>query len=318
MKTGKIAPELLEKLVFAHLGVKRDEVLVHASIGEDSSIIDAGEKLCVMSTDPITGATKGIGRYAVNISCNDVAANGAEPIGVMVTLLLPETSTEEEIESIMRELGQAARELDVEILGGHTEITTAVKEVIICCTAVGLVERERMVTSSGASPGDYIILTKWAGLEGTAILASEFEEQLIEALGASLVERAKGFIKDLSVVPEGRISAEYGVSAMHDVTEGGVLGALYELTEASKIGAELWFQEIPVREETMRICQHFQIDPFALISSGAMLIIANDGPGLVQALVKKGIPAKIIGKMTESGRNFRMVYRDELWRVLTD
>jgi hydrogenase expression/formation protein HypE len=178
MKTGKIAPDLLKKLIFSNLGIERDEVMVHSCIGEDSSVIDFGDRLCVLSTDPITGASKGIGKYAVNISCNDVASNGAEPLGVMITLLLPENFTEEGIASIMKEINDAATKLNVEVLGGHTEVTTAVNQVIISCTAVGIVDRDKLVTSSGASPGDDIVLTKWAGLEGTAILATEFEEEL--------------------------------------------------------------------------------------------------------------------------------------------
>ena len=318
MKTGKIAPDLLKKLIFSNLGIERDEVMVHSCIGEDSSVIDFGDRLCVLSTDPITGASKGIGKYAVNISCNDVASNGAEPLGVMITLLLPENFTEEGIASIMKEINDAATKLNVEVLGGHTEVTTAVNQVIISCTAVGIVDRDKLVTSSGASPGDDIVLTKWAGLEGTAILATEFEEELKRFLDPALVDKAKEYSKYISAVREGLIAAEYGVTAMHDVTEGGVLGAMYEMCEASGTGAELWFDNIPVREETKAICQYFKIDPLCLISSGAMLITTKDGTQLTRLFDKNGISAKVIGKVTKAGKNFDVVYRDELWKVLSD
>ena len=137
MEIGKLPNDVLEKIIISNIKNKRKEVLVKAAVGEDNAIIDFGEEVCVMSTDPITGATKDIGKLAIHISCNDVASSGAEPIGVLLTILAPPGTSEEDIEKIMRDAGQASEEINIEIMGGHTEITDAVNRIIINTTVVG-------------------------------------------------------------------------------------------------------------------------------------------------------------------------------------
>ncbi|MCL5074495.1 MAG: AIR synthase family protein [Chloroflexi bacterium] len=325
MRTGKLPPDILEKLVFPYLGMRRKDVLVHAALGEDSAVIDFGDSVCVVSTDPITGATKRSGWLAVHISCNDVAANGATPLGVLPTLLLTEESTEDEVRGIMEEVHQAALELGVEVLGGHTEVTPGLPMTIISLAAIGRAPKERFVTSAGAQPGDDLLITKSAAIEGTAILAIDYGDMLLRTLDLATVQRAQALIRQISVVPEGIKAAACGVSAMHDVTEGGVIGGLFELAEASGVGLEVWLERIPIRPETEAICALFGADPLRLISSGAMLITARDGQRIKGALEEQGIAASLIGRVTEGER---LLYRegvgiplvpcerDELWRIL--
>jgi len=303
MKEGKIPPELLKSLVFNNIKVKHKDVIMRPEIGEDCAAIDFGSHACVLSTDPITGAAEGAGTLAIHISCNDVATSGVRPVGIMVTILAPPEATEEDIKRVMEEAGEAAFRLGVEIIGGHTEITSAVNRIVISTTAIGKVIKDRIVRTSGAQTGDDVIMTKWAGLEGTSIIASDKERELVGKLSPEEIETAKSFIEHISVVEEGVTAGEFGASSMHDATEGGILGAAWEVAESSGKGIDIFIENIPVREVTRKISNIFAIDPYRLISSGSMLIAAKNGAGLVGILEKKGIPSAIIGKITDSGRN---------------
>ncbi len=311
MKSGKLPSDVLEKRILSSFRFKREEVLVRSKVGEDCSVLDFGEYACVVSTDPITGASNEIGRLAVHISCNDVAANGVEPFGLLFTILAPEGTTLEVLQDIVRQAAEEAASLKVEIIGGHTEITPAVNRIVVSTTAIGRAAKDRVVTSSGAKPGDYIILTKWAGLEGTAIIAHDFEKRLRGRMDDALLESAQAMMGHISVVREGMIAGKMGATAMHDVTEGGVLGALWELAEASGVGLRIYEDKIPVRPETQAICEEFGLNPLKLISSGCMLITCRDGQGMLEALNREGIPASIIGEVVEEGRTLVSGEREE-------
>ena len=324
MRAGKIPADLLQRLVYPHLG-RRPDVLVHAHLGLDCAAIDFGEWSVVLTTDPITGAGRHLGRYAVHVACNDLATTGAEPVALLLTLLLREGSGQGDVEAIMREAGAAAAGLSVEIVGGHTEVTPGIDRHIAVVTAVGRARKGTLISAAGARPGDAVLLTKTAGLEGTAILAHDLADELRTRLGGGVVERAQGFLERVSVVPEGMTAARAGASAMHDVTEGGVLGGAWELAEASGIGIELRAETVPIAPETQAICDALGLDPLRLISSGAMLIAAPDPAAMMRALAGARIPAAVIGTMTEQSRllhrggrvePLQPPERDELWRAL--
>lgn len=327
LKAGKVPPELLKSSVYPYVGKLRKEVLVHSGFGEDCSIIDFGDSVAVLSTDPITGADIHSSHLAVYVSCNDVAACGAEPIGILVTLLLPIGSNESLLKELMKEINEAANKVGIEILGGHSEITSAVSKSIISTTAIGITSKDKYVTSSGAKPGDAIIVTKTLGLEGSAILASDFEEFLIKKLPRETIEKAKDFIEKISVVDDGIIASKVGVSAMHDITEGGLLGACYEVAEASGVGVEIYQDLLPILPETQDICKAFGINPLGLISSGSMFICTPFADEVIAALNESKIDAAVIGKVTSqeqgkfivsSGKKCPIVpfERDELYNAI--
>lgn len=327
LKAGKVPPELLKSSVYPYVGKLRKEVLVHSSFGEDCSIIDFGDSVAVLSTDPITGADIHSSHLAVYVSCNDVAACGAEPIGILVTLLLPIGSSESLLKELMKGINEAANKVGIEILGGHSEITSAVSKSIISTTAIGITGKDKFVTSSGAKPGDAIIVTKTLGLEGSAILASDFEEFLIKKLPRETIEKAKNFIEKISVVDDGIIASKVGVSAMHDITEGGLLGACYEVAEASGVGIEIYQDLLPILPETQDICKAFGINPLGLISSGSMLICTPFADEVIAALNESKIDATVIGKVTSQEHGKFMVSsgkkcpimpfeRDELYNAI--
>ena len=299
MKIGKVPTDFLRDKIIANVKSTREEVLVGAAIGEDCAVLDLDNQLCVVSTDPITGAVSDIGSLAIHIACNDIASGGAEPVGVLLTVLAPSSTTEDDLEQIMKDANQAAESISVQILGGHTEITDTVKQVLISSVAIGKQQRDKMVKSAGAKVGDMVVMTKHAGLEGTSILAHDKEEDLAAILSESLMQEAKHQKHLISVVPEGLLAGKIGVHAMHDATEGGVLGALWELAEASQTGLAIDLDKIPLLPSTKAICHHYGIDPYRLISSGVMIITVSPGKLdiLVEALEKEEINTAVIGEV---------------------
>ena len=326
MKTGKIPENVLKRSVLKKLTVKRPEVLVHSGIGEDCSVLQAGNDAIVLSTDPITGTAKDIGKLAFHVTANDIASSGAELIGILLTIIFPPDSSEEELKEIMSDVSELAEAHQVEILGGHTEVSAAVKQTLVSVTGVGRIAEERLVTTGGLKAGHDIVVTKWIGLEGTSILAKEKEVELAERLPLDMVGTAKSFDRYLSVVPDSRVAMEVGVSAMHDVTEGGIFGALWEMASASGVGLEIDLKRIPVRQETIEVCEVFDINPYMLISSGAMLIGTPHGSCLIEKLKRAGIHGAVVGCATagkdrvvlngEERRFLEPPKTDELFRVL--
>lgn len=311
MKTGKISESVLKRSVFKQLHTKRDEILLGAGVGEDCAAMQLKEdEIFVMSTDPITGAAEDVGELAVLVTANDLASAGAEPVGIMLTVLLPEDTEEAELKQIMAQTETACAKINVQIMGGHTEVTDAVNRPILSVTGVGKVKKDGLISTAGVRPGMDIIATKWIGIEGTVIIAKEKEAELLSRYSAAFIDRAKDLDAYISVLSEAAVAVRSGVSAMHDVTEGGIFGALWEMAEASGVGLEIDLKKIPVRQETIEICEFFGINPYELISSGCMLMAAEDGNFLVRELEKEGIPAIVIGKAT-TGNDRVLLNEDE-------
>ena len=327
LKVGKVPESVLKRSIFRQIHTRREEVLLGAGVGEDCAALKlAPGEIFVISTDPITGTVKDIGNLAIHITLNDLASAGAEPVGVMLTILLPEGSEEQDLKSLMRQMEEGCAAANVQIMGGHTEVTRVVNQPIVSVCGVGKAREEQLVSTGGARPGHDIIITKWIGLEGTSIIAKEKEAELLTRYPDDLVETARNFDKYLSVVPEAAVAVKSGVSAMHDVTEGGIFGALWEMAESSGVGLTIDLKKIPVRQETIEVCEFFGINPYELISSGSMLMASQDGNQLVQDLEKAGIPAVVVGKATagndrvllngEEQRFLEPPKTDELYRVV--
>lgn len=315
MKVGKVPENVLKRSVFKQLHTTRDEVLLGAGVGEDCAAMKLAEdEVFVISTDPITGAAQDIGALAVQITVNDLASTGAEPIGIMLTILLPEDAEEKDLKTVMAQVEEACEKNHIQVMGGHTEVTKVVNQIVISVAGVGKAKEGRVIATSGARPGMDIIVTKWIGIEGTSILAKEKEAALRERYSQPFIDKAKDLDQYISVLSEAATAVKSGVAAMHDVTEGGIFGALWELAEASGVGLEIDLKKIPLKQETVEICEFFGINPYELISSGSMLMAAEDGNGLVMELEKAGIPAVVIGKATDS--NDRVLLNEEERRFL--
>ncbi len=331
MKIGKMAANDLKKTILDKIEYNRDDVLIHAGIGEDCSVVDFGDEVLVISSDPITGATANAGYLAVHVACNDLAATGAKPVGVQVVLLLPSNLAYDKAGKLMKEIHDTAAEIGAEVLGGHTEILSYLDCPVIITTAVGKADKNAYIPTGGARPGDDIILTKGAGIEGTYILANDYDKLLLtKGVLPAVIKKAQGFGSLISVLPEGMIAARMGAHSLHDVTEGGLYGALEEMAEAADAGFILYKDQIPVRDETRLITDVLDIDPGGLISSGSMLIATDHGEELLDELIQAGINAFIIGKIIgkDEGKFFQNKYgekkdfnwqgEDELWRIMRE
>jgi hydrogenase expression/formation protein HypE len=327
LRTGKLPPQLLRGLVLGRLGAARPETMVRAGLGIDAAAlaIDA-DWACVLTTDPITTAFSGAGRLGVHVVCNDLAAMGAEPVGVLATLLFPSGVTASRIAELTAEIDQTARELNVEVLGGHTEIAPGLTAPLVVMTGVGRARRDRVLTAAGARAGNALVLTKAAALEGTHILAVDLRARLEGRVPETLLREAQAYGGELSVVPEARLAVELGATAMHDPTEGGIVGAAWEMAEASGTGFRIDVDRVAVRDATRAICAALGVDPLRLIASGALLIACRDGAAMARGLANGGIVATVIGEVTQAGRQLLHpdgkletidnLDRDELYRVL--
>ncbi|MDR2088321.1 MAG: AIR synthase family protein [Clostridiales Family XIII bacterium] len=316
LKIGKLDNNLLEDIVFRHIRHRRQEVLTRPGVGEDCAVVDFGAYECVLSTDPITAAAAQAGPLAIHVSCNDIAASGVAPLGVLLAVLLPEGTREEEVRELMRRAAEAAAELDVEIIGGHTEITASVTKPVIISTAIGRAAKGAAQSAKDMRPGDCLLLTKRAGLEGTGILASDFKHRLAGVLSDAELIEAEAMLSRVSVVCEGVIAGRIGTAGMHDVTEGGVLGAVWEMCEISGTGAEIREKAIPVAPVTRKVCAHFGLDSLRLISSGSMLIAARPAKkdALMAAIGEAGVEITCIGAVRERGEGVRIVGGDGVRR----
>ena len=312
LEVGKLDSDLLQKIVIDKITYKRPEVLTRAGIGEDCAVMDFGDYECVVSTDPITASVADVGRLAIHISCNDIASNGIEPLGITLAVMLPEGTTEEDIEKIMAQAGEASKLAGVEIIGGHTEITRAVNQPVIVSTAIGRGVSGASQKAADMMPGDYILVTKNAGLEGTGIAASECREALINLLTEEEFVRAGKMLDQVSVIREGVIAGAIGTHGMHDVTEGGVLGAIWEMCHIAGLGAEVRVSDIPVDPVTVKICNHYGADWKRLISSGCMLIIASPEKKdeIMDAVSTAGIRISCVGQIKEAEKGLYMVQED--------
>jgi hydrogenase maturation factor len=315
MKLGKIPETILKRSVLKQIKHRREEVLLGPAIGEDCSVIGLnGDEVFVLSTDPITGTVQDIGTLAVHITANDIASSGADIIGIMLSVLLPENTSEAELKGMMHDVDMVCEQLQIEVLGGHTEVTKAVNQPIVTVTGIGKMKKSDMIKTAGAKPGQEIVMTKWAGLEGTAILAKAKKQELVSKYSESFIEEAGKMIDYISVVPESRIAMKVGVSSMHDVTEGGIFGALWEIGAASKVGLEVDLNKIQLRQETVEICEFFDLNPYMLISSGCMLIVTDNANLLVDRLNDEDIAAAVIGRITKG--NDRVVINNDEQRYL--
>jgi hydrogenase maturation factor len=276
-------------------------VILGPGIGLDCAVIDLKDRLLVFKSDPITFASQEIGWYSVQVNANDVATTGATPRWMLVTALFPEGKTTAQfIEGINQQIIQACQELKISLIGGHTEITSGLDRALIVGTLIGEVDRGQLVTPQGPQAGDHILLTKGVPIEATAILAREFPERAAEVLDSKEIKMASDFLYDpgISVVRDAEIALRAGrVTGMHDPTEGGLYGALWELAHAC--GKRLIIDKSVVHIPTLseKICKLFGIDPLAAIASGALLLTCHqeDSGKIIDALESESVACRRIG-----------------------
>jgi len=310
---GKLRAGTLQAIFDKHQ-FKDPRVVVGPRVGEDAAVIDMGDRYLIATSDPITFATAEVGWYALHVNANDIVVRGARPRWFLATLLLPAGSTTEaSVDGLFAELHAACDELEVTLVGGHTEVTHGLDRPIIAGTMLGEVEKDRLVTTSGARVGDAVVMTKGVPLEGAAIIAREKEAEL-RALGISptVIRRARGFLKTpgLSVRPEAEIACELTtVHAMHDPTEGGIATALVEMADAAGVGLRIDRDRIMVLPEGKALCSAFGLDPLGTIASGALLMTLSpaDAGVMIHALARESIDCHFIGQVVPREQGVTLV-----------
>lgn len=311
LPVGKIPGRVLGPLLAKHAPLD-ERVLVGPRIGEDAAVIDLGDRCLVAASDPVTFVTAELGWHALVVNANDVAVRGARPRWFLATCLLPaRRTTEADVEELFAQLGTACRQLEVSLVGGHTEVTHGLDRPLVIGTMLGEVSRERLVTTGGARPGDLLLLTKGIPLEGAAIIARDRGPELRRrGVAEPVLAKALTFVQQLSVVREATVvAARVPVHAMHDPTEGGLATALWELAEAAGVGLAIEAERIPVLPEGRTLCAAFGLDPLGTIASGALLLTL--APAHAQAaqtiLADEGIACAVIGRVLPPGAGVTLV-----------
>lgn len=334
MEIGKFPPQMLERLL-AKRGIDDPRVLVGPGVGEDAAVLDMGERLLVAKSDPITFASDAIGWYAVQVNANDIACTGGVPRWFLATLLVPESFSEEQAEAIFDQVQAACTALDVALIGGHSEVTYRIDRPLIMGTMLGEAEKNGLVTTSGAQEGDSIVITKGIAIEGTSVLAREFEPGLRAAgISPDVIESARNRLYDpgISVLNEARIACSTAeIHSLHDPTEGGLVTGLREVATASGMGLAVEESSIPVLQDCSEICGALGLDPLGLLASGCLVITlpASQVPALLTAMDKAGINAFEVGQILAPEEGLIMVgyegevpmptfQRDELARYISE
>ena len=329
---GKLPPDMLAKEIFEKLPTAGEGVLLGPALGEDAAVLKVEDDLLVIHSDPVTGGGRLAGWLSVCVASNDIATRGVRPKWLLTVFLFREGVTRDEMRDLVEQVGNAAREIGAVVVGGHTEITPGLPFNIIVTTALGT--GSKVINTRDAREGDLLVVTKDIALEGTAILASELSGKLRElGVDEETLRSARNFIREISVVKEALISSENGLAmAMHDPTEGGLLGGIQEVAMASGTGFRIYEEKVPLRRETKAICDALSIDPLRLISSGSLLISVarNDASILIERLRESGVKATIIGELTPRSDGMTLIREDgreedvsepvidELWRILSE
>ena len=316
---GKLPGDLLQAILDKHAS-RDSHVVVGPRVGEDAAVIDIGDRYLVVTSDPITFATDELAWYALHVNANGVVVRGATPRWFLATLLLPAGATDEAgVRALFDQLGEACAELEVALVGGHTEVTHGLDRPIVAGTMLGEVAKDKLVTTSGARVGDAIVLTKGVPLEGAAIIAREKESELrARGVPPATIRKAKGFLRapGISVRPEAEIACELSrVHAMHDPTEGGIATALHELADAAGVGLRIDRDRIMVLPEGQRLCDAFGLDPLGTIASGALLMTLDpaDAGIVIHALARESIDCHFIGQVVDRAQGRMLVEGTKSW-----
>jgi hydrogenase expression/formation protein HypE len=312
---GKFPNDLLGRFLD---GAGRDDptLLIHPRVGEDTAAVDiSGEEVLVLKSDPITFATDAISQYAVLVNANDVVTAGAIPRWFLTTFMFPVGTTPAEVAATLGEMADVCRKWNITLCGGHTEITDAVNRPVVVGTLAGTVARSKLIDKRNMRTGDRVLVTKGVSVEGTSIIAREFGDRLLEkGMDPATIDRCRDFLSRISVMEEARIAAEIaGVSALHDVTEGGLATALEELSIAGGHRIRIHVENIPMFPETHAVCEALEIHPLGLIGSGSLLICCReeDTGELIRSVFAAGIEITVIGRVAEPGAGIAAEVRGE-------
>jgi hydrogenase maturation factor len=317
---GKISVEIFDELIYPHLGKRRKSVLVGPKHGVDIGIVDiGGGKVMAMTTDPVFIVPEyGFERaawFAIHILCSDAVTSALKPAYLSIDLNLPLSMTKEELEIVWKRIDSECQKMGIAIVCGHTARYTGCNYPMVGgATVISVGDKSRYVTPQMARQGDLIVITKGAAIEATGIFALAFKDRIREYFGEEFSRRAEDIFYQMSVVEDALTAAsvgtrEHGVTAMHDATECGVWGGLYEVAKASRVGMRIEKEKIIVLDEVEKICSKFGMDPYSSISEGTLIITCKEKKveRLLKKLAQKKIPATIVGEVIPESKGIILV-----------
>ena len=331
MNSGKVPVNVLKRSVLRQLKNKRSEIANSAGLGADCAIFEPFSEgqlvTCVQEgvvelccendlaeaerEDPSVMPM----RRFFQKCANNLATAGAEPVAAELVIFLPENVEEPELKALMSEAEGIAAELNIQIIGGQTRVSSAVRQPLATVTGYGIRKTGAVQMDVRKKlAGQEIIITKWIGLEGTADLAARNQEELLTRYPAYLGEEAAAFDRYYSILPEAATAVKSGGCTMHDISEGGVFAALWEMAEGAGVGLTIDMKKLPLRQETVEVCEFCNVNPYELRSGGSLIIASPEGTTVVEALAAEGIPAVIVGRFTDS--NERLILNEDEVRYM--
>ena len=272
-----------------------------SAVGADyASIRPAEGEELVFSVRTVTLAWEYPGRYGVAEALNNVACSGAAPIAVLASVLLPTASNEQQLKALLFDLDAACAAMEVALIGGHTEVSRLVEKPLVTLTGIGSVESKKRIPSDGARPGMEVVIAGYCGVLGTTILALRERKQLRTRYSDPFLDDAIAKGQSIDMTKAARAAARAGAASIHDISQGGVFAALWEIAEAAGVGLEVFLKKLPIRQQTIEICEFFDLNPYKLITGGGLVIAAQSGEAVVSAIEEAGGSARIVGRFTDS------------------
>lgn len=299
MKIGKVSQTVLKRSMLKPLKFHREEALFQPSVEEMSFGVACVEGEGILCSQAVLyGDEKDLGVFALARVMNDLATRGAKMVGMSVHIMLPPYAYESRLKAMMESIESAGSKQGVQVLCTKAEVSPAVTKAVVSLTGVGIYRKEDLIRSSMGKAGQDIVLLKWIGLEGTFRVMREKEEELKKRFVHTFLNRLTALEQEIFSAEAIFLAREYGASAMHQITDGGILGALWELAEAADVGMVVDLKQMSIRQETVEICEFCHLNPYQLTSSGSVLILAERGEELVERYRELGIQASILGKTT--------------------
>ena len=316
---GKISPEVFNKLIYPRLGAEKEEIVLGPEHGVDAGIVEIGNEAVALTTDPVFIVPEyGFERaawFAVHILVSDVVTSGLKPAYMAIDLNLPMKITEEELEIIWKRIHLECKKLGIAIICGHTaRYENCYYPMVGGATVLAIGDRDDYITPKMVREGDKVIITKGPAIEATGIFATMFPKLIEREFGATFAQKAEGLFYKMSVVEDALTACnmgvrDKGVTAMHDATECGIWGGLYEIAQASNLGIKVDKDKIVVEPCVKEICSYFRIDPYKSISEGTLIIVCKPHKveEIVKTLAQKKIPSSVVGEMVDSSQGMILI-----------
>lgn len=298
MKLGKISESVLKRTIIKEIKYKRKDVKKGSSVGNDAAVYEKKDAEPVTTIASYSGDFLLSAKRAFFAAVNSMCAKGAEPVGAMVSIMMSETQKESQLRAVMVALDELAAKLNVQITGGHTETTDKIQNPVVTVTAFGYMTKPYAEGVIKDYAGLDVVMIGEAGLEGTAVLAIEKEEELKKRFTGRYIQAAKRCVEELDIKSEAAVAVQHGGIAMHDTSKGGVFAAIWELSEYLKCGMNVDLKTIPIRQETIEFCEYFDMNPYFICSQGGLLVVTKNGELLVDKIRKTGKVAALIGHTT--------------------